>query len=253
MRIAIFSDTHGNSIALDAVLAAIDKAGGVDGYWFVGDAAALGHDPAGTVSSLASIPGLVAVRGNTDRYIVDEHLDQAPNFAAMLNSDDEATRNRAAMMIRGMEWARDALAASGGFNWVAALPTDARVDLPGGIRVLIVHASPGTDDGPGLRDTQSDDEVRDLIANADADVIVVGHTHLPIDRTVDGVRIWNLGSVSMPFTDDVRAMWTLLEADESGYRLERHYAPYDVEAMLAAAEAVEHPAIDLIRRTWDKG
>jgi diadenosine tetraphosphatase ApaH/serine/threonine PP2A family protein phosphatase len=119
--------------------------------------------------------------------------------------------------------------------------------------VLVVHASPGTDDGPGLRDTQTDDEVRELIAGADAGLIVVGHTHLPVDRTVDGVRIWNLGSVSMPFTDDVRAMWTLLEADESGYRLGRHYAEYDIDAMLAAAAAVGHPAIDLLRRTWDKG
>jgi putative phosphoesterase len=252
MRIAIFSDIHGNSIALDAVLASIDAAGGVDGFWFVGDAAALGHDPAATVSSLASIPGLVAVRGNTDRYIVTENLEEAPNFAAML-AGDEATRNRAAIMIRSMEWARDALAASGDLDWVASLPTDARVELPDGTRVLIVHASPGTDDGPGLRDTQSDEEIRALIAGADADLIIVGHTHLPIDRTVDGVRIWNLGSVSMPFTDDVRAMWTLLEADESGYRLERHYAEYDIDAMLAAAAAVEHPAIDLIRRTWDKG
>ncbi|HYI24837.1 MAG TPA: metallophosphoesterase family protein, partial [Thermomicrobiales bacterium] len=197
MRIAIFSDVHGNIIALDAVLADVGAIGGADAYWFVGDAAALGHDPASTVKILASIPGLVAVRGNTDRYIVADNLDQAPNFAAMLANDDEAVRRRAEMMIESMAWARDALAASGGLDWVASLPTDARVVLPDGTRVLIVHASPGTDDGPGLRDTQSDDEVRALIADADAGLIVVGHTHLPIDRTVDGVRIWNLGSVSM--------------------------------------------------------
>ncbi len=253
MRIAIFSDVHGNAIALDAVLAAIDEDGGADAFWFVGDAAALGHDPASTVEALAGIPDLVAVRGNTDRYIVDDHLERAPNFAAMLASDDEAVRQRAGTMIGSMVWARDALIASGDLDWVRALPLDARVELPDGTRVLIVHASPGTDDGPGLGDAETDDEVRALIANADADLIIVGHTHVPIDRTVDDVRIWNLGSVSMPLTGDVRAMWTLLEADESGYRLERHHAPYDVAAMLAAAEVVDHPAIDLIRRTWDKG
>jgi hypothetical protein len=33
MRLALLSDIHGNSIALDAVLADIEKLGGTDGYW----------------------------------------------------------------------------------------------------------------------------------------------------------------------------------------------------------------------------
>jgi hypothetical protein len=37
MRIAFISDIHGNSIALDAVLADIEARGGVDAYWLLGD------------------------------------------------------------------------------------------------------------------------------------------------------------------------------------------------------------------------
>jgi predicted phosphodiesterase len=37
MRIALFSDVHGNSIALDAVLQDIQAQGGVDAYWVLGD------------------------------------------------------------------------------------------------------------------------------------------------------------------------------------------------------------------------
>ena len=41
MRVALLSDIHGNSIALDAVLADIEHAGGVDEYWALGDLVAL--------------------------------------------------------------------------------------------------------------------------------------------------------------------------------------------------------------------
>jgi hypothetical protein len=38
----VYSDTHGNSIGLNAVLTDVQVADGVDAHWFVGDAAALG-------------------------------------------------------------------------------------------------------------------------------------------------------------------------------------------------------------------
>src|SRR5512147_1231800 len=37
VRVALISDIHGNSIALDAVLADVDAAGGVDEFWVLGD------------------------------------------------------------------------------------------------------------------------------------------------------------------------------------------------------------------------
>jgi rhodanese-related sulfurtransferase len=42
MRIAVYSDTHGNSIGMNAVLTNVQVAGGVDAHWFVGDVTALG-------------------------------------------------------------------------------------------------------------------------------------------------------------------------------------------------------------------
>ena len=45
MRLAILSDIHGNPLALDAVLADIQRQGEVDAYWVMGDFAAAG--PAG--------------------------------------------------------------------------------------------------------------------------------------------------------------------------------------------------------------
>ena len=52
MKIAILSDIHGNSLALDATLADIETIG-VDDYWILGNLAALGPDPVGVLQRLS--------------------------------------------------------------------------------------------------------------------------------------------------------------------------------------------------------
>ena len=69
-KIAILSDIHGNTIALDRVLEDIQAQGGADEFWVLGRCAALGFDPAGVLARLAGWPDEAAfLRGNTDRYI----------------------------------------------------------------------------------------------------------------------------------------------------------------------------------------
>jgi predicted phosphodiesterase len=250
MRVAVFSDVHGNTLALQAVLADVERLGGVDAYWFVGDAAASGYDPSGCIALIAALPGLRRVRGNTDRMTVaDSPGDDATFFDDVVR--DRAVATRQLKLDRGMAWTRGAVATGGGYDWLADMPIEDRVTLPDGTRVLLVHAAPGTDAGSGIRTEQSDAEVGALLAGADAELVIVGHTHQPVDRTVNGVRAWNLGSVSMPFTDDTRAMWTLLEADEAGHTLTRQHASYDIDAMLGRLAVAHHPAEDVIREPWD--
>lgn len=43
-----------------------------------------------------------------------------------------------------------ALAATGWFDWLAALPLEPRLTLPDGTRLLGVHAAPWPDDIPSL-------------------------------------------------------------------------------------------------------
>jgi len=250
MRVAVFSDVHGNPLALDAVLADIEAAGGVEAHWFVGDAAAMGFDPAGAVERIRTLPELVSVRGNTDRYTVDDAwgIDQVMKEAG--NSSRDEVRDFLGM-VRSFAWTRGALQVSDGYDWVAALPTEMRMTLPDGTRVLLVHAAPGTDGGPGFKPGMSEEELRASLAGADADLVFVGHTHQPMDETVDGVRMLNLGSVSNPVTADTRAMWTLLDADESGYRIERRFAAYDLAEVIAAIEAAHHPSRRFVSAFFD--
>ena len=71
MKTALLADIHGNPVALDAVLRdATDIE--VDSYVINGDLVAIGHDPVGVLERLTKLPKTVYLRGNTDRYVVNE-------------------------------------------------------------------------------------------------------------------------------------------------------------------------------------
>jgi predicted phosphodiesterase len=93
--------------------------------------------------------------------------------------------------------------------WLAALPQRATWKL-GGVRFLIIHATPAS----SLYDYRltpaiSDDLLDKLLATVDADVLVVGHTHLPLLRRRRKLQIINPGSVGQPLDGDPRAAYGL--------------------------------------------
>ncbi len=243
MRIALFSDIHGNTIALDAVLADIARHGGADAYCVLGDLVAIGPDPVGVLERLADLPNSYYVRGNTDRYTTTDDR-PFPTLA------DAATEPRLLPLVvqvaESFAWTRGAVAAAGWLPWLSALPSEQRLALPDGARLLGVHAAPGTDDGDGINPDQSDDELHALLASCGAEIVCVGHTHWPVDRSVAGMRAVNLGSVSNSFPPDLRASYVLLDADANSYRLRHLRADYDREAVIELARRVGHPGADYI-------
>jgi predicted phosphodiesterase len=248
VRVAIFSDIHGNTLALEAVLADAERLG-VDTWWCLGDVAELGYDPAGCLLRMARLPHLVAVRGNADRLVVTDSATLLAEALALAGDDPVAVEHDL-VYARGAAWAAGAAQAVGLRDWLVALPLERRLTLPDGTSVLLVHASPGRDDGPGLRPRDDETAISDRLLGADAELVVVGHTHLPFELSVGQMRVWNPGSVSNPVTADKRAMWTLLEADKTGHTMTRRYVDYDTTAMLAALDRSGAPTRALTRTFW---
>lgn len=245
MRIAVFSDVHGNAVALEAVIKDA-RAAGVEEFWIVGDLVASGPQPAESLRLLRSLPRLRAIRGNTDRYVLtgDLHGMIPPIDQPSTPAEVDALVSASAALA----WTRGCITASGHYDWLADLPIEQRFDLPDRTRVLLVHASPGRDDGPGLQPGAAD---RDLDAagwsDCDADLVFVGHTHMVLERTIGRVRAINVGSISLP-REPRDATWALLDADEHRYRLQRRTTSYDHDAVLAALRAAHHPTSDWIER-----
>ncbi|MCI0398695.1 MAG: metallophosphoesterase family protein [Chloroflexi bacterium] len=238
MRIAVFSDVHGNSAALNAVLADIAGQGGVDGYWVLGDLVALGPDPVGVLERLAGLPNLSCIRGNTDRYVVSG--DRPPPTLEETLADPGLTPRYAEVQAT-FAWTSGAVTAAGWRDWLAALPVEQWTALPDGTRCLAVHAAPGRDDGFSFHPSIPQAAMAETLAGCEASLVLVGHTHYPFEARIGRWQVVNPGSVSNPLPPDLRAKYLILEATAAGYRLERRAVGYDHQAVIERLEAIRHP------------
>jgi predicted phosphodiesterase len=242
MRIAILSDVHGNLVALDAVLADAE-AMAVDAYWVLGDHAALGPEPGAVLDRLCSLDNARCTRGNTDRYVLTgETSATAPSSSQV----DTTVALRYAAVVASFAWTKGFVTARGKLDWLAELPLDIRFTCADGVRVLAIHASPGTDDGDGMHPGLSNAEIEELVAVAGADLIVSGHTHEPLIRRIGRQVVVNVGSVSNPVASDIRASYAILESSRGGSTIAHRRVSYDTAAFAESVRRSRHPSADYI-------
>lgn len=248
MRIAVFSDIHGNDIALQASLLDIQTKGALDALWILGDLAAFGPAPVRSLDRLYHLSNTVIIAGNTDRFLFTGAQPAPTPLQAM---QSQKLMDIYTEVTRSCAWTQGALAISGWLPWLEALPKNKRVTLPDGTRVLLEHASPGHDDGPALYPDLSTQQLRDVFIGHEADLIFVGHTHQVADVCIDGVHIVNTGSISNPFPPDLRATWVCLDCNTDGYSVTFHKVDYDHHAVMTELEKLRHPGrrfiIDMLR------
>ena len=224
VRIAAFSDIHGNLPALTAVRKAVDAAR-PDFVAICGDLVFNGPDPAGTLALVKELEkaGAFITLGNTDLAVSDgDYAAAFPWFTEGIPESYEAAA----------EWARDQIG-DDGIDYLRRLPSERRLRV-GDDLVLFCHASPGSlTDGLGM---DLDAVVTmDRVSGTDAKVIVCGHTHLPEIREVGWRTIVNDGSAGYVFDGDPTASWALIEIDDDGIRAEINRTNFDV---MAASNAV---------------
>lgn len=221
-RIALLSDVHGNLPALDAVLADIETAGIAEVYC-LGDLVGYGPDPAGVVDRVRS-SGIHTIKGNYDEGIGERRGDCGCYYAT------EQARVEGEASYRFTDAALD----DADHAWLAALPGEIRFEH-GGLRVLLVHGSPRKINEYLLPD-RTDAQLSRLADAAGADVVCVGHVHVPYHRVVEGadgrpVHYVSVGSVGKPKDGDPRAAWAevlLGGPDEIGVVF--HRVAYDGQA-----------------------
>ncbi len=242
MRLALISDIHGNRHALEAVVADAGEQL-VDAWWALGDLVAIGPEPVRTLELLANLPAVRITRGNTERYVLT--TDRPPPHPPQVIARPELFELYGTIQ-QSFAWTGGAIAACDWRPWLADLELEVRSRLPDGTDVLGVHASPGRDDGDGITPHREAHELRREMDDACAQLVFAGHTHQPTDREVGGVRAVNLGSVSNPITDDLRASYVILHSDRHGHHVEHRRVGYDRDAFLKVVARSGHPAADYI-------
>jgi putative phosphoesterase len=208
VRVAGLYDVHGNAPALEAVLGEADREG-VDRIVFGGDLAS-GPLPRETIELARSVDALY-VLGNAD---VLASPSQSPEW-------DQARR-----------WVEEQLDDEQ-ISWLAAFDFSAVVD-----DTLYVHATP-QDNETVVTELTSDERLAELLADVEQTLVVAGHTHMQLDRTVGAKRFVNAGSVGMPYEREPGAYWALIGDDVELRRTE-----YDLEQAAAAIRASGHPMAD---------
>jgi predicted phosphodiesterase len=238
VRLGAIADIHGNSVALEAVLA--DAAGlGIDRWWALGDLVLFGPRPVEVLQMLAELPGIAYVSGNTDRYVLTGEQ-PAPHETAADAVGELDLVERHAAMAGAIGWTRGALVQTGSLSVLADMPAEQRLRLPDGSLLLGVHASPGRDDGPGIDSRIDAEQLAQLLGGWGASTVVGGHTHDPTDRVVGPVRALNPGSVGVP-RNCAHASWMLIDADADGLRAQRCEVAFDVEAVVSDLHARGYP------------
>jgi diadenosine tetraphosphatase ApaH/serine/threonine PP2A family protein phosphatase len=200
--LAVLYDIHGNTAAVDEVLAEAERLG-TDRYLLGGDYGTPSPAPLETLERLRALPNAVWIRGNGERWLREPPLDRPEVMEVYEHLSSGVPEDEV--------------------DWLYALPERAELD-----GVLYVHGSPIADDD-SFPPQPSDDDER-LVGDVQDRTIVFGHSHQqfrrPGPRNTDLV---NPGSVGMPLDGDVRAAWATWNGDFTFRRTE-----YDVERAAAA-------------------
>jgi predicted phosphodiesterase len=232
-RIALLSDIHGNLAALDAVLADIDAAG-IEERCCLGDLVGYGPDPAGVIDRVRA-SGMPTILGNYDEGIAQRRGECGCYYATPLARSDGAASYAYT----------EPLVDDGCAAWLLGLAREIRFEQAG-LRVLLSHGSPRRINEYLLSD-RTDEQLARLAAEAEADLVCVGHIHVPYVRSLagpDGARVVYVsdGSVGKPKDGDPRACWAeLLLGDAGEVDAVFHRVAYAVEAVAAAMRAAGLP------------
>jgi len=178
MRIAAFSDVHGNLTALRAVLAHITRECAPDLVVNLGDHVSGPLQPAETADLLMNTRH-IAVIGNHDRHLLGAPTQMGPSdeFGSRQISDAQRL-------------------------WIAGLPQTTWLD--GGI--FLCHGTPECDEAYFLENVDecgckpaTEAQIFERAGGLPAELILCGHTHLQrAFRFRDGRLIVNPGSVGVP-------------------------------------------------------
>jgi predicted phosphodiesterase len=223
MRLAFLADIHGNLPALEAVIADLHTQA-PDAVYLVGDQINRCPWNNEVLDALAGI-GWPAIYGNHD-WVVGKlgEADCPPVFA------DRAR-------FPSLWWTHDTLQLHH-LGAIRRLPAELLLDLDGGPAIRMFHGAPANP-FVGLYPYAPTDRLVDAIRSIDEPIIVAGHIHRPMDRTVnDGRgrkwRIFNGGSVGLPYNEDPRAQYLILDSTGNGWSPRFRAVEYDHSILPAA-------------------
>lgn len=227
MRILVLGDIHSNWAALQAIEEEFEHC------VFTGDLVDYGTDPLPCIDWIRRNTD-AAVRGNHDHAIA-QHVQPLGNTGF----------RRLAAATRPLHWA---CLDSRRLKFLARLPitTHFRVD---DYTIQLVHATP--------RDPMDEYLGADLLAwqqrlhDVQAEIVCVGHSHVPFHLDLGRIQVLNPGSVGQPRDGDPRASYAIIEDGN----VSLHRVSYDIDSAVEQVRStgVKDWVVRLNEAVWRSG
>jgi putative phosphoesterase len=227
MKLAVFSDIHGNIHGLRAVLADMEKRG-AEVIWCGGDLVGYGANP-GEVIDLVRTRGIPTIMGNYDDAIGYLRITcgcDYPNAEAMERG------------LKSVAWTKEQTSEEQK-AYLRSLPYRLQREFAGH-QVALVHGSP-VQLTEYLYESVPNETFQAHLAATGVDVLIFGHTHKPYHKVLDGKHLVNSGSAGKPKHGDPNATYVLLDLEPESVSVEIVEVEYDYESAARAIEASDLP------------
>ena len=246
-KIALLSDVHGNSTALEAVLADAESQQVTD-YWFLGDLLLPGTGRRNILDRMDQLPISLQVRGNWEdslRHALHQKLDLArPSHLYLTRLCHFVLEEISPEEIDRMQ----------------ELPLQILTEVEG-LKIAVSHHLPDKNWGRELIHIGAQSDFDRLFEGNDCAIAVYGHIHQQFLRYgTKGQLIINPGSIGQPFfldsalRQDLRAQYAILEIDETGLAdVDLRRVPYDVEQELRLARELHLPYYEIYEESLVNG
>ncbi len=231
MRVLIISDIHGNADSLKTVI----ENERFDEVWFLGDFTDYGPEPHMVYDLLHELNPEVWIMGNHDyanAFGVDCRCGEKTHELSVYireNVTKKLLDRQTIRKLRNIPIKREIIADIG--------------------EILFVHGCP-RDPLYGYMNTPEERCLKNEMGRKiDANIVIYGHTHLPLITEFSGMKFINPGSVGQPRDGDERASYAIYE--DGKFEIKR--IPYDVDNVVRKIKSLnlegkyEKQLIDILR------
>ena len=179
MRLLVFSDIHGNSQALYALLRMMSELE-YDTVAFLGDIFGYYYEQEECLRLLKEIPDLIWLKGNHDKYAIDAYCDNADSELLVKLYGHSYSNLKSRFMTDEISFLESK-------PYACTLKVD-------GKQVGMFHGRPGDPvEGRIYEDTELPET-----EFSPYDYVLIGHTHCKIDKKIGNTRIISPGSLGQP-------------------------------------------------------
>ena len=226
-RLLLLGDIHANYPALKAIGQYI-KPDRFDRIINTGDFTVYSTFPNETIQWFRRRKKTISILGNTDRKIL-----------RILNGKKLKKPKKEEKRVMYF-WTSENLQPEN-ITYLKSLPKKTSVTL-GRFHIGVFH---GTLEDPDEELSPSDPEsrFRQLAKGSPYQVQIMGHSHAPFHKVVDGVHFINPGSVGRMFDGDPRASFAILKIDSGEIAVEHFRIPYAVEEVVKGLKEEKLPRI----------